>query len=59
MLIHGSQELPIKYAELGCGLRACLFKEGLGLPTQPVFPEEQELGRPGISPGRELLTPTC
>ena len=31
---------------------ACLFKAGLGLPTQPVCPEEQELGRPGVSQGR-------
>lgn len=31
---------------------ACLFKAGLGLPTQPVCPEEQELGRPGVSQDR-------
>lgn len=31
---------------------ACLFKAGLGLPALPVCPEEQELGRPGVSQDR-------
>lgn len=55
-MVHRSCLLNLQSWALAC---AYLFKESLGLPTQPAFPEEQELGMPGVSSGRELLTPTC
>lgn len=42
MLIHGSQAVPVQYAELGCRLSQS-SKEGLGLPVCRS-PQDLELG---------------